>query len=65
MPKLDVTVAKTGATTEASKKVQLALKKTLAKQLAAEAKTLGKAPGTAAIHGMTGVSTKQGAKDIK
>jgi hypothetical protein len=40
-------------------KVHQALQKTLQDQLAAESKTLGHDPGKAAIHGMTGVSSKQ------
>jgi len=62
MAKLNVSVARTGITGASGKKVETALKSALAKQLKAEARTLGHAPGTAAIHGMTGVSTKQGAK---
>ena len=64
MAKLNVSVARAGISGAASKKVETALKSALAKQLSKEARTLGHAPGTAAIHGMTGVSTKQGAKIV-
>lgn len=62
MAKLNVSVAKSKVGGAAGKKVETALKSALARQLGKEARTLGHAPGTAAIHGMTGVSTKQGAK---
>jgi hypothetical protein len=55
---MDVDIEGKPVTDTATKtKVHEALKKTLQDQLAAETQTRGHAPGRAAIHGMTGVSS--------
>jgi hypothetical protein len=54
-----VEVEKKAVSESAKLKVHEALRKTLHEQLAQETQTLGHTPGRAAIHGMTGVSSRE------